>query len=151
MYRDKKISLVIPAYNEPSVIPTLESIIKCDRPNSNVEVIVVINEPEKASEDIVSRNRKCYDEAHTWIDYNNSARLNFHLILAEDLPPKDHGVGLARKIGMDEALRRFNVIANVGKGIIICFDADSICDSNYLLSIEEHFRTNENCPAVSIY
>ena len=45
---------------------------------------------------------------------------------------------LARKIAMDEAVRRFDQIGHT-KGIIACFDADSLCDDNYLIELEEHF------------
>jgi hypothetical protein len=145
------IIVVIPAYNEQSLIPTLESLHNCEKPNSGVEVIIVVNEPENAKPEIISRNRISYKEAQIWIKSHNTEDLNFHLILAENLPPNDHGVGLARKIGMDEALRRFNSIKNVKHGIIACFDADSISNSNYLRAIEEHFQVNNICPAVSIY
>jgi hypothetical protein len=44
-------------------------------------------------------------------------------------------VGFARKTGMDAALRRFEITGN-NNGLIICFDADCICDNNYFVAIE---------------
>ena len=45
----------------------------------------------------------------------------------------------ARKMGMDEAVSRFAKI-NQEKGIIVCFDADCTCASNYLIEIEKAFE-----------
>jgi len=66
------------------------------------------------------------------------------------LPPKHAGVGLARKIGMDEACWRLEGARNP-QGIIACFDADSRCDENYFVALENHFEQHPLCPACSIY
>ena len=55
------------------------------------------------------------------------------------MPQKHAGVGLARKIGMDEAVSRFAKIKQ-DKGIIVCFDADCTCAPNYLIEIENAFK-----------
>jgi hypothetical protein len=68
--------------------------------------------------------------------------LKFHLIFTDNLPDKDAGVGLARKIAMDEATRRFNSINNE-KGIIVSFDADSQVAENYFVEIEKAFSDNK--------
>ena len=47
------------------------------------------------------------------------------------MPHKIGGVGLARKIGMDEALKIFNY-NSTSKKILICLDADCTVASNYL-------------------
>jgi len=56
-----------------------------------------------------------------------------------ELPEKDGGVGLARKIGMDLALTQFNY-SNSGKNILICLDADCTVSNNYLESIIQTFK-----------
>jgi hypothetical protein len=66
------------------------------------------------------------------------------------MPVKDAGVGLARKSGMDEALWRFNLINKPG-GFIICFDADAICDANYLATIENHCKNYPSTKGCSVY
>ncbi|MCK7516438.1 MAG: hypothetical protein MZV64_01280 [Ignavibacteriales bacterium] len=43
---------------------------------------------------------------------------------------KNGGVGLARKIGMDLALSKFDYLS-INKNIILCTDADCIVDSDY--------------------
>ena len=52
---------------------------------------------------------------------------------------------MARKVGMDEAARRFEAI-NLRDGIICCFDADSVCSKNYLESVHRHFCMAEPTP-----
>jgi hypothetical protein len=51
---------------------------------------------------------------------------------------------------MDEALVRFCQAGNP-RGVIACLDADCLCDSNYLQSIEAHFRACPDTPGCSIY
>ncbi len=57
------------------------------------------------------------------------------------------GVGLARKIGMDLALTKFDY-CSINKKIIICTDADCIVDSNYLSEISQEFNRNNYEAAV---
>lgn len=56
-----------------------------------------------------------------------------------ELPDKDAGVGLARKIGMDVALQYFDY-KNTFKKILICLDADCLVGENYLSTIVEEFN-----------
>ncbi len=141
--------VVIPAYDEPFLLLSLMSLKKCRLPNCDVEVIVVVNEPENASEAIVNRNRQIALQAMEWAQKNNRPRLKF-FILQHSLPAKHAGVGLARKIGMDEACWRLERVRKP-QGLIACFDADSRCDENYFQALENHFAANPKCPACSIY
>jgi hypothetical protein len=50
---------------------------------------------------------------------------------------------------MDEAVARFEKVGH--DGIIICFDADSLCDENYLVELENHFKRHPKTPGCSIY
>lgn len=142
--------VVIPCCNETNLISSLNSLKNCERPNCTVEIIVVINASETASEEIHNQNQKTYLEAKNWIATNQSNTLKYFLIEENQLPKKHAGVGLARKIGMDEAVRRFESINN-SDGVIVCFDADSNCDENYLVEIEKHFAQNPKTPACSIH
>lgn len=51
-----------------------------------------------------------------------------------ELPEKDGGVGLARKIGMDLALSKFDYSGEY-KNILVCLDGDCTVEPNYLRSI----------------
>lgn len=143
--------IVIPSFNEENIIPSLESLKKCTPPKGGVEVLVVINEPENASVTVRSCNESGFENALNWAEKHSMQGMVYHIIYAKNLPKKDHGVGLARKIGMDEALRRLHAINGVATGIIACFDSDSTCSDDYLTALETHFIDNPECPGVSIY
>lgn len=142
--------VIIPCCNETNLIASLASLAECEQPNSDVEVIVVINAAENASETIIKQNKSTFDEARLWVTKHELSWLKFHFIQENSLPKKHAGVGLARKIGMDEAVRRFEQVNNPN-GVIVCFDADSLCEKNYLVEIEKHFNQNSKTPAASIH
>lgn len=141
--------VTIPCFNEPDLISSLESLKECNSPNGDVEVIVVINESEEATQDIRDQNGKTFNDAKGWSVKNSTSKLKFY-IHHQVLPPKHAGVGLARKVAMDEAARRLDE-ADRSDGIIACFDADSLCDTNYLVALEEYFETHPKSPGCSIY
>ena len=145
-----QIIVVIPCYDEPDLIKSLESLKNCSPPKSSVEVIVVFNSSENENEDIKKINQRRFEEAHKWASKHSSSDLKFFILKHFDLPDKTAGVGLARKIGMDEAVYRFESIGNQ-KGIIVCFDADSLCEPNYFQAIENHFVEHPNTQACSIH
>src|SRR5437867_3597588 len=131
---DLGIAIVIPCFNEPDLIGSLESLRLCDRPNCSVEVIVVVNSPAGCSEEVRTRNQATLKAATEWTGLRREAALSFHLLHFPDLPAKQAGVGLARKIGMDEALRRFDEVGRLG-GVIAGYDADCRCEPSYLAVI----------------
>jgi glycosyltransferase involved in cell wall biosynthesis len=135
------ISIVIPCYNEPELLQTLESLKKCSLPDTDVEVIVLINHPEDALLEIKNFNIATKAEADCWIKENNSSKLMFFTIGPVELRKKWAGVGLARKTGLDEAVLRFNHFSNT-IGIIVSLDSDSLVEPNYLVEIEKHFKQN---------
>lgn len=141
--------VVIPAHDEPFLLLSLMSLRKCELPECDVEVIIVVNESEKATVEVKERNAQVMEQVKIWAGKNNRPRLKFSVIHHE-LPAKHAGVGLARKIGMDEACWRLERARNP-EGIIACFDADSRCDPNYFRAIERHFKDNPDAPACSIY
>lgn len=146
---DLGIIVVIPSYNEPELGKSLESLTKCSLPQCAVEVMVVINYPEGSSADVKDNAEECAKLVDSFNAKSNNSRLRFYKILANDLPKKQAGVGLARKIGMDEAALRFFLINNP-KGVIDCYDADSNCKENYLVEIEKLWKEHPKTHACSI-
>ncbi|HEX2936214.1 MAG TPA: glycosyltransferase [Bacteroidales bacterium] len=144
------IIIVIPCFNEPALVQTLQSVWECHKPQADVEVIIVINDAETTSKEIKLHNVSTYIVASHWATLHNEKKLHFYPIYYRNLPSKHAGVGLARKIGMDQAVWRF-VKANNTKGIIVNLDADSLCDRNYLTAIEHHFLKYPKTPGASIY
>ena len=118
---------------------TLDSINQCTQPNCGVEVIVLINDSEQCETSIKLRNQKTLLDALKWKDEKTEKGfIDFHIVYEDKLPKKHAGVGLARKLAMDEAVRRFESIDNKD-GLIVCLDADSVCDKNYLVAITDFF------------
>ena len=147
---DLSIVIVIPCFNEPDLIESLESLWLSERPECSVEVIVIVNSPAGCGEGIRWQNQATLKTAAEWIAQHRHPRLAFHTLYFPGLPAKQAGVGLARKIGMDEALRRFDD-AGRPEGIIVGYDADCRCETNYLTALERHFQENPQSRGCSIY
>jgi glycosyltransferase involved in cell wall biosynthesis len=140
--------IVIPVFNEPNLLVALNSLLNSSMPDVPIEVLVVINQSESCDEKTAAQNRLTFEETNDWILANSNKRLSFyvrHISFAK----KHAGVGLARKAGMDEAVRRFEAIGN-DKGIILCYDADCTCSRNYLSAVY-HFFTDKELNGASIY
>ncbi len=142
--------VIIPCFNEAELLKTLQSLAQCDSIGIGVEIIVVINHSLNADNDIVENSRLTFIEAKQWGSTFSTSEIRFHIVYVPDLDPKHAGVGLARKIGMDEAVRRLESIGNLN-GIIVCLDADSLVDKNYLVAVWKHFIANPNIPGCSIH
>ncbi len=147
--KDLEIIVVIPCYNETKLITALSRLINCEKLTGSVEVITVVNSAVSDLKAVKETNTKMLEKAQKWGKEHEKDWINFYFIDANNLPDKDAGVGLARKIGMDEATLRFEQIKK--DGIIACFDADSTCQNNYLVELEKHFENNPKSPACSIY
>lgn len=145
------LAVVIPCFEEPGLIECLESLWECDRPDRSVEVIVVVNDSEAASQGARDQNAATLSELRVWGARYDEPGLRLRVIESLAQPRKHAGVGLSRKIGMDEAVRRFDQAGVAGEGIIVCCDADCRCDRNYFCAIERHFLKNRETPGCSIY
>ena len=115
------IIVVIPCHNELHLIDSLLSLKDCDIPTSiSIEVITIINAGEHGSAEIKKHNQETFKKSEEWAEENSSNKVRFLNYLNNDLPKKHAGVGLARKIGMDEAVDRFEQVNNAN-GVIVCF------------------------------
>lgn len=148
--KDLGLVVVIPAYRETALLACLQGLLACDLPPVAVEVIVVLNDGEKEEESVHRFHQSLFKEVKDWANENRTARLSFHVLYHGQLPRKHAGVGVARKIGMDEAVYRLEA-AEQPKGLIVCYDADSACQRNYLQAIYHYFHQHSKCPAASIH
>ncbi len=144
---DVEICVVIPSYNEPDINSTLQALTHCDSIAGKVEVIIVVNESTADPPPVRKQNKITMQAIKKWNDSNRND-LIFHPV-HQTLPEKQAGVGLARKIGMDEACRRFNDLGR--DGIIACLDADCTCEPDYLKAIQHHFKAYPKTPGCAIY
>ena len=65
---------------------------------------------------------------------NRNCFFRLFAFIADTESFKGWGVGLARKTGMDEAVRRFNSI-DKPEGVILNLDADCLVEQNYFVSV----------------
>jgi glycosyltransferase involved in cell wall biosynthesis len=146
---DTGISVVIPCYYEPEILKTLLSLSRCTLPPVGVEVIVLINHSETASERIRTFNAGTKREIEEWIAHHNTSGIRFFAVGPVELKRKWAGAGVARKKGMDEAVRRFNVSDNP-VGVIVSLDADTLVEKNYLVEIEKYFRLHPSVAGATL-
>lgn len=142
--------VVIPCHDEPDPVSTLESLRSCLRPRAAVEVLLVVNACENDDEALRARNRASVDAVHAWKAAVDAPRFRIRVRDYPSLPARHAGVGLARKLGMDEALARLVAAGNPG-GIIASLDADCACDENYLTALECHFESHPRTRACTVY
>lgn len=143
--------VTIPCYNESGLLDTLNSLRQCELPpQKSVEVIVLINNAVDAELAIQQQNELTFQTAQDWSHENSTSNLRFHILYHKDLARKNAGVGLARKIAMDEAVRRFDAIEHP-TGIIACLDADSLVEKTYFQAICDFFHHHPSCPTANIY
>jgi glycosyltransferase involved in cell wall biosynthesis len=154
--------VVIPAYAEKEwLFSTLASIAK-NQPSSleySFVLCVVNNKENSPSEDIennlrtiecldalVKRKslRKFSDEYKIYPLLNNIAESKMKLGYINaaskgfEMPTRTGGVGLARKIGMDMALRLLEN-NSASSPVILCLDADTLVRDSYLSVIRKYF------------
>jgi len=141
--------VVIPCLNEPEIIRTLESLWNCEPVSSVIEVIVAVNNSENSSHEVKSFNEETYRNLLIWKKNNDRPNRTVQPIYASSVNAKHAGAGMARKIGMDEAICRFNAVSRP-EGVIVSLDADCIISPNYLCRIESAFSGDKSCFAATI-
>lgn len=141
--------VMIPCLNEPEIIRTLESVWACEPVDSFCEVLVVVNDSESSTEPVKAANQGTFEKLLVWKQANDRKNLVLHPFYAPSIQAKFAGAGMARKIGMDEAIRRFNAF-NRPEGVIVSLDADCLVSRNYLQRIEQVFSQSKSCFAATI-
>lgn len=134
------IIVVIPAFDEPGIGSCLESLARCKQPDTATEVIVVVNAPLASGDKGVEANKRTAEAVE---GFRASTETFFRLLVIDaGLPAiKGWGVGAARKAGMDEAIRRFEIAGNP-QGVIASLDADCIVSEDYLMTVWKEFGRN---------
>ncbi len=143
--------IVIPALAEfenlPECLSSLEN-------NDNVLlertlILIVVNNSENSPEEVKVNNEQTIKFLN-----NYESKLNLSFIDAatkgKELPDKFAGVGLARKIGCDLALTKFDYSSD-RKKIIFFLDADCVVSPDYLSKVTELFHNKDLSSAVVEY
>jgi hypothetical protein len=138
------IAVTIPVYNESGLERCLDSLFRRTLPGElRAEVLILVNAPASAPREVLEQNQKTFYEARNWIRGHHHPSIDFHLLIDQTFAKKDAGVGTARKILMDEAVRRFNRVGNP-VGILASMDADAVVEPNYLEALLEHFGSGNS-------
>lgn len=143
------IIVVVPAYNERGLIHLLDSLSHSREPVCKVEVIIVINAPHDASPESLENNLQAFKDIESW-KKQNTGFFRLYSFIVPFRSVSGWGVGLARKTGMDEAVRRFEEI-NKPDGVILNLDADCTVEENYFVAVSKGLLEIPGNKACSIY
>lgn len=132
--------VVIPCYNEPDIINTINSLWQCDNPKQQIAIIVVVNASENAPKEVILQNKKTYTELVAFANESTHPYLKLIPLYFDGIVRKHAGVGYARKIGMDYAVWLFYTHKNKN-GILVSLDADCQVSKNYFTSIITEYST----------
>lgn len=148
--KDTALIIIIPAFDEAGIINTIDSLLNCTKPPCSVELIVLVNAPVHATPAQLEQNERTCTGLSEWKRRNNNSfiRLLWHNTGRMTLP--GWGVGMARKMAMDEAVRRFSSI-DQPEGVIVSLDADCTVSANYLVELYERLYKNDQHKACSVY
>ncbi|MDH8701958.1 glycosyltransferase involved in cell wall biosynthesis [Dysgonomonadaceae bacterium PH5-43] len=133
------IRVVIPCYNEPTMLSTIESLLLCNKEDIHIEVIVVVNSYLISSSEIIKQNQNTYTQLKSVAQANNSSTFYITPLYIDNIPGHQTGAGLPRKIGMDKAVNDFYE-ENNPEGIIVSLDADTTVELNYFEEIYYNFK-----------
>lgn len=141
--RTFRTAVVIPSLAEHATLPaTLGSL--AANPAHLLEeslILVVVNQRCDASAAEKADNQATLADLPRWREEFGLKNLHWVDAASSDreLPPKQ-GVGLARKIGLDLALAQLDFREN--DPLLICLDADTLVQPDYLGAIAAHFSAS---------
>lgn len=150
--RSFRAAVVIPALAEFDNLPATLETLSANPANllGQTMILVVVNQRPDAGEEEKNNNQTTLEELPGW--KQRFGLENLHWIDAasagRELPPRQ-GVGLARKIGLDLALAHLDYEA--GDPMLICLDADTLVQPDYLEAITTHFSASSAGGAVIPY
>ena len=141
--------IVIPSLAEAENLPPLLDALAADQtiPVSGMVVVVVVNNRADADEEERSDNARSLALLAT-----AAPRLPFPLGIVDatspgfELPLKDGGVGLARKIGHDLLLPHLDFTST--DPLLVSLDADTLVEPGYAGAIRSHFAAAKTGGAV---
>lgn len=120
-----RLVIVVPAFDE-DLSNLLASLAACDLDQAEaLELLLVINHPAGHPR---AAGHAAQVQQYRALKLRNGLRV--YSLDACSLPPREAGVGLARKLGMDQALARLAAVAH--DGLIVGLDADCQVSPNYL-------------------
>ncbi len=149
--KNSRTVVIIPAAEEEQLLLPLQSLLDNRDFEGPVDCIVLINEPENATQDVRNLNLAAYKKACTFSEEYSDRSIRFHIVYVRKIPVKLAGVGLARKIAMDEACSILEDRSG-GMELPICsLDADCEVSPNYLCTIQGLFTRQNRMDLLNMY
>jgi hypothetical protein len=148
--RDTGIIVVIPAFNELDITDTLNSLAEGEEPECKTEVLIIVNAPPDSDSEGIRNNYFVIENIESWKKQHVDCFFRLYYLNVGQPDISQWGVGLARKTGMDEAIRRFDSIDNPD-GVIASLDADCRIEKNYFRCLFEELLKRKERKACSIY
>lgn len=139
--------VVIPVLDDPEIFQTLDSLLATRPLAERFGILVVVNHSEHATEELKHRNHILAEGIRTYAG-RIVGKVELKVLEAFDLPAREAGVGLARKLGLDAAANYFYV-RNRPDGVMASLDADTFVSCNYVEALLDCF-TQTNRSGVSI-
>lgn len=135
-------AIVIPSLAEAANLPlTLKSLsLNPTDLLDSFAILIVVNQRVDAPDDDAADNFETLKMLPQWekqFGLNNLYWIDA-ASAGRELPPRQ-GVGLARKIGLDLSLPFLDY--SIGNPLLICLDADTLVQLDYLEAISRHFAT----------
>ncbi len=141
-------AVVIPSLAEAdSLFATLQSLEANPKQwRDSFLVLVVVNHGEQASN---AEKQQNLEDLARLAEYSAESALSLAWVdaasLGLEIPAKQAGVGFVRKLGLDLALSALNWQE---KPLLVCLDADTLVEPNYLQTIVTHFQRSNLGAAV---
>jgi len=148
--QNTEIIVVVPAFDEAGITNLLDSFADCSHPGCRAEVIIVVNAPDNVCEESLSNTLKSISAIDSWKKTKRDLFFDVHIIDGLLLKSSGWSVGLARKTGMDEAVRRYELLGK-HDGIILNIDADCTVKSNYFEAVFTGMAGRPDRRACSLY
>ena len=135
-YKNYNYFIIIPSFNEHLYIEyTLDSI---NHQNSTLLkellVVVIVNNSKDDKEDIKTNNLLTYNKI-THNQYKYELIVLDAFSISYSLEPKNAGVGMARKIGMD-----YCIDLSMNDSLFCSIDADTLLSKQYLTCIKKEYQ-----------
>lgn len=145
--RGLRLCIVIPALAERAGIGrVIDSLGKCA---PSAEVIVVVNNARDAPDEIVRDNLLTIEDLRKTRADDTPVLVVDRASRGRAFASREAGVGLARRLGMDLALRRLVAAGASERGAIACLDADSPVAPGYVDALLEVF-TSPRAPLAGV-
>lgn len=97
---------------------------------NQVHAVLVVNHPKQAPNESIKNNQGTLDYLHIFKEHSN-----FTLHILHEAQALLHGVGQARKIGMDYACQ--HILTDGPRSYIVSLDADTTLHTDYIHQLEQ--------------